>query len=290
MSYIPSSCTTSQANVSIAQCVVDIKQAQKLLVAAPGFYLPKDEWLDNEKITGYIAAKKLAPIALISLIEDPSAGDIVEEVGGNEQVNSHGESRFKWQVNVSQCQYPDLKTLEQRSNSPFDAYIVDKSNKIMGLFDVNGDMYPLPMNTLTVGPPPITTDGATSAKTYIVARFDTEEIAFAQPGYVPTGLKWKSIDGLIDVNLSDATAAAAVVTVTVLTSCGGVPVTGLAFGDFADIDSKAASSLVETVPGTYDVTYATAPVTGTYSVELKAPTLQTSKTYETQEAAELRVV
>ena len=290
MAIVPLNCGVSYKDVSRDECQKSIKEAQVLLLAPNGFKLTKDDWLDEALIKGYIADRKLRPIHVINLVENTSAGDVTEEVNGVESIVKHGEGRFKYQIaGITQCSYGDLKSLEQRSGSSFSAFIIDKADEIGGIFDQSGDLYPIALNSFTVSQPPIVADGTTIPKYEATIRFDFEKLSFSPFGYTFTGLMWNIVDGLIDVDFTDAVLNGSDVTVNIHTSCGGSPVSGLDAGDFADIGGQAVSSVAEGDIGTWTLTLGSAPASGTHSIELKNPANQTTKIYVTGTAGEITV-
>ena len=290
MGLVPLNCGVSYRDVSRGECQKSIKEAQALLLVPNRFSLSKDEWLDESIIQGYISERKIRPIHVVNLLEDTSAGDITVEENGIETVVKHGEGRLKFQVaGITQCSYLDLKSLEQRIGSAFSVYIIDKADEIGGIFDDKGNLYPIPLNSFTVGQPALVSDGATISKYEVTMRFDFEKLAFSPFGYTFTGFMWNTIDGLINVDIIHASGTGTTVECKVETSCGGTKILDLVAEDFANIGGKSVSSANVNSAGKYTLTLESALTSGNYSVELKDPSSQITKLYVTGRAGDLSV-
>ena len=271
-------CKSAAGNLYRPDCDFQFKEADLFLVARDSSVnLSADP--TEQDILDLIAEQRLFPIHVVQLLENNSADPVTEETNGEEFVIKEGEYRFRFAAEVVPCTYGAFKSFE---SNRLKVWYVDTAGRIGSVIDqTEMELTGVP-SRISIEKQPLTSDGTTTPRYVFRLYHNAEKLSSREFGYVSPSIAidWANIDGLTVVDFLDVVGTTSNVTFTPVKACGQTSIFGLEQDDILILDDTGAPVTITGLTEVNGVYIASATLTaGDYTIQMNAPTAQTSKIY-----------
>lgn len=291
--YNEKSCVASLGNTGLSNCLDNLGYDAMLIWTTESFEFANEAAAILEaNWDSAINAGTVFPFPIFDAVEPAIEDNVKQDLPtGVSLFVREGKYGGKGMMQVALCNLANLRTFNEVQGR---AFIVTGDGQVFGTSPDGVIFKGFKLSEFHVSMLK-GTDGTTKRMVELDYQFkNTSEMA-DYPA-VPT-LAWDplTLTGVVDVTVAvSGTPTTTSLVVTVARNCDGEAVTGLVAGDFAVLDSSANAETPDTVTespnGTYTFDYTGTPLTvDTYTVNLKAPSAQTTGGYEGATAASFSI-
>lgn len=286
-------CNSNKANTALDKLCQDIGAIKGYIVCPWSYEIDTaaNAKLEATWITGIQApvSDRIYPFPEVFLMEDNSEEAVYQEGSISSLFVRDGKVNYSFTHESSRYKHAALKT---HSNQKVSVYLIDQQGRIHGVSSDGVKFEAINLATFTVEKLKIN-NGTDATTTKVTMIFDDSLKFQLNPAIIkPADWNANDLEGLCDVLLTESgTPTLSEVIIDAEVWRTGDPVLGFSETPGEDWTVKNASG-VEQSPtditdngdGTYTFSFGTPLTAGTYTFNLLAPNLMTTKGYESKEA------